>query len=241
MNKIVSSAAVILAFFLSGYTSAQEAPQTIASFLAQHHVEDSPSGLRSALSSPDPAVRGVAAGLLAQKTDMKSIPFLEAALIREPRLDIQVALAGALNELGDGTGHRWLVNECKQANAEPVARLLAANKLLEANSDDCLGPVLDILGGRPSHDGTSLGLQYLRRSKTLPASSLKELKIKLETTISYSTSEDRWNASRILAVIGDSDSIAPMQKAIQEETNVESRHRLEDNLRALRAHLQPPA
>ena len=242
MSKLISTSAVVLALFLSGHISAQEqAPQTTASFLAQHHVEDSPPGLRAALANPDPAVRGVAAGLLAQKMDTKSIPFLETALVREPRIDIQVTLAGALNELGDGVGHRWLVNKCNQANAAPVARMLAANKLLETHSDDCLGPVLDMLGGEPGHDGTSLGLQYLRKSKTPPDNSLRELKIKLEATLSDSTPEDRWNASRILAVIGDSASVTPMQKAIQEETNVEYRHRLEDNLRALRAHLRPPA
>jgi hypothetical protein len=148
MSKFISTSAVVLALFLSGHISAQEqAPQTTADFLTQHHVEDSPPGLRAALSNPDPAVRGVAAGLLAQKMDTKSIPFLETARVREPRIDIQVTLAGALNELGDGVGHSWLVNKCNQANAAAVARMLAANKLLETHSDDCLGPVLDMLGG----------------------------------------------------------------------------------------------
>ena len=152
-----------------------------------------------------------------------------------------MTIAGALNELGDGAGHTWLVNKCKEANAEPVARMLAANKVLEKDSDDCLGPVLDMLGGRPDHDATSLGLLYLRKSKTQPASSLKELKIKLEARLRDSTPEDRWNASRILAVIGDAGSIEPMQKAIREETDSEYRHRLEDNLRTLRAHLRTRA
>jgi len=197
MSKLISTPAVVLALFLSGHISAQEeAPPTTASFLAQHHVEDTPTALRAALSSPDPAVRGVAAGLLAQKKDTKSIPFLEAALVHEPRPDIQVTLAGALNQLGDGVGHLWLVNKCKQANAEPVARMLAANELLGAHSDECLGSALDVLAANPDHDGTSQGLLYLRKSKTPPANSLRELKIKLEATLSDdSTSEDRWNAS----------------------------------------------
>ena len=83
MSKFISTSAVVLALFLSRHTSAQEqAPQTTASFLTEHHVEDSPAGLRAALSNRDPAVRGVAAGLLAQKMDINSIPFLNAGSFR---------------------------------------------------------------------------------------------------------------------------------------------------------------
>src|SRR4051794_27938873 len=106
MSEFISTSAVVLALWLSGHIYAQEQPpQTTANFLTQHHVEDSPPGLRAALSNPDPAVRGVAAGLLAEEMDINSIPFLKAALVQELRLDIQVAIAGSLNELGDGAGH----------------------------------------------------------------------------------------------------------------------------------------
>jgi hypothetical protein len=240
MKKVIFTSAVFVLFLFRNVAAQQQAPQTPASFLAEHHVEDSPQGLQAALSNTDAAVRGTAAGLLAQKMGRKSIPFLEAALVHESRIDIQVALAGSLNELGDNTGHNWLVNRCRQLNAQPLDRMLAAIKLLDGHSNECVGQVIDILGRKPDHDTTSQGLQYLRRANALPANYREELKTKLEVELSSSAPNDRWNASRILAVIGDSSSIAPMQKAIHEETDAGYRQRLQDNLRALRVRLQLP-
>lgn len=247
MRKLISKSPVLLTLFLIAHAFAEEPPETVESFLAGHHLKDTPPEMRAALSSSDPEVRGFAAGSLAEKKDLKSIPLLKAALAREPMPNIQLTIAGALDQLRDSAGHIWLVNVCKQAgvqspyHVQAAYRMEAAYRVLEDGSDDCLSPVIDMLGSKPDPETTSIGVLYLRNSKTPPAGSLIALRKKLEATLRDSSREERWHASRILAVIGDSSAIDPMRMAIQKETDAGARHLLENDLQTLKARLHTPS
>jgi hypothetical protein len=98
--------------------------------------------------------------------------------------------------------------------------------------------VIDVLGAGPGTEATSLGLEYIGHAVGIPTPLLDKLRSQSRSDLRAPVPEKRWDAGRVLAMIGDSSSIEPLENAILEENDTEYRHRLEDDLRALKARLQ---
>ena len=96
----------LLSFVFSGNirkVSAQ-APPSVESVLMQYHITDTIPGLRVALKNPNPNIRTLAAGMLANDKDVDSIPMLRDALDNERTESVRLSLAASLATLKDWQG-----------------------------------------------------------------------------------------------------------------------------------------
>lgn len=215
-----------------------QAPPTPESFLAQHGVAFTNVAIRGALKSPDPDLRGVAAGVLAERGDLGAVPLLKTALDQENIPRVKISFAAALEKLRDKRGERSLLLLCKENEIEPTARLMAANKLLDVGSELCLPQVLSILENKADQPTRDLGLLYLRRITDSPAA----LKVRIETFLINELQDtspiNRQYASEGLSVLGGDRSVVALDRALSQEKSDATRLRLRENLSRLQLRLK---
>jgi HEAT repeat protein len=215
-----------------------QAPPTVDSVLMQYHIPNTIPTLRAALKNPDPNIRTLVAGVLAQDKDVDSIPLLREALESEQIESVKLSIATALASLKDYKGLDSLKTTCNDRDVRPTTRLIAANRLLEGGRDDCTASVVDILGETPDPSSRELGLQYLRRITSAPSSLLPMLQTILLNELRDTSPINRQYASECISVFGDVNAIPALEKAISIEKDQATRFHLEENLHRIKARLK---
>jgi HEAT repeat protein len=203
----------------------------------QYHITDTIPGLRVALKNPNPNIRTLAAGMLANDKDVDSIPMLRDALDNERTESVRLSLAASLATLKDWQGLDSLKKTCNDADESHTTRLLAANRLLDAGSNDCMVSVVDILGDKPDAPSRELGLQYLRRTISAPPFLLPKLQTILVSELRDESPINRQYASECISVLGDENSVPALENAISIEKHQPTRLHLEENLKRIKARL----
>ena len=111
--------------------STAQQPPTSEEVLRQHGVPFTIPYLRAALKNPNPEVRSIAAGVLAEKRDIDAIPLISVAQDHETVSWVRINLAAALSTLEQHRGDASLLKMCNYQASEVTTRLMAANRLLE--------------------------------------------------------------------------------------------------------------
>ena len=217
---------------------AAQQPPTSEAYLASRHVSSDLPSLRNALKNPDREVRGVAAGVLAEIGDVRSIPLLKEAIRVEQNPYVKINLSSALASLQDLQGNAALIGTCGNRNEAGPLRLTAATQVLRTgDSISCLGSVVDILRDDPSPPNRELGLQYLRRVTFAPSSLLSELREVLVASLSDPAPINRQYAGESLYIFGDCSTIRAFQRAVQVEKEEKTKDHMQDDLTRLQARL----
>jgi HEAT repeat protein len=214
-----------------------QAPPTTEAALAQYGISNTIPALRAALKNPNPNVRGIAAGVLAEDKDLGAIPLLREALEKERVQSVKVTLAGALATLKEWQGGAFLIKTCNDKELDATTKLMAANKLLDLGGSECLPAVVNILGQEPDPPSRELGLEYLRRTTSAPAALSPRIRAILSDALRDPTPINRQYAGECLSVLGDRDSIPALESAITVEKDLPTRLHLEENLKRLKARL----
>jgi HEAT repeat protein len=212
-------------------------PPTAEQFLSQHRVGSSLNSLREALCNPDPAVRGVAAGVLAERRDVASIPLLKAALSAESVPRAKVAISNALTELDRQQGGLALIAHCNDPNAPVTTRLAAALRVLDLGRNDCLASVVNLLSSSPDAASREMGLTYLSRITRSPDDLRPTIQGILIKGLTDSAPPNREHASEALSILGDQSADSAFQSAIHVERDSHVRNRMEQDLSRLKARL----
>ena len=230
------SCAVLLSFSLAMMGQPPPAPQV---FLAQRGVQFTVPDLRRALANPDPEVRGVAAGALAEMRDVGAIPLLHSALDRELIPRVRISISGALAELDQWQGAASLIHSCRDTQLEATSRLKAANALIEMGSGECSESALEILEQAPRAPSRDLGLSYFRRVTRISEVLRPRVEKVLIGELRDPSPMNRQYASEALSVLGTERSIAALTGAVQGETDGVTRRHLNENLQRLKNRLRP--
>jgi HEAT repeat protein len=217
--------------------AAAQAPPTVESVLMQYHIPNTIPALRDALKSPNPNIRMLVAGILAQDKDVDSIPLLRDALESERVESVKLSLATSLATLKDWQGLDLLGKTCNDREANQTTRLLAANRLLDAGNNDCMASVVEILGEKPDAPSRELGLQYLRRTTSAPPFLLPKLQTILLNELQDISPINRQYAGECISVFGDANAIPALEAAISVEKNQPTRFHLEENLKRIKTRL----
>ncbi len=215
-----------------------QAPPTSQVVLAQKGVSYTIPGLRAALLNSDPSVRSMAAGVLAEDKNVQSIPLIRAALEKEEVERVRVTLAAALATLKDWQGSASLIKTCNDEAIDPSVRLLAANRLLDLGSDDCLRSVVGILEGKADPPSRELGMQYLRRTTHVLTSISRRLQHVLIDELNDPVPMNRQYASECISVLGNRNSLVALEEAIHGEKDLPTRTHLEENLQRTKTRLR---
>ena len=198
-------------------------PPTSEQFLSQHRVGSSLSSLREALHNPDPDVRGVAAGVLAERWDVVSIPLFKAALSAESAPKAKIAISNALAELDRQREGLALIALCNNPNAPATNRLSAALSVLELGRNDCLTSVVNLLSSSPDAASRGMGLSYLSRITGSPDDLQPRVQLILVKGLADSEAANREHASEALSVLGDGSSAQALELAIHNEKDLSVR------------------
>jgi HEAT repeat protein len=228
-------AAACFAFSLQCGSGQQ--PPTTEQFLSQHKVGSSLSSLREALHNPDPDVRGVAAGVLAERRDVASIPLLRAALSAESAPKAKIAISNALAELDRQRGGLALIALCNNPNAPATNRLSAALSVLDLGRNDCLTSVVNLLSSSPDAASRGMGLSYLSRITSSPDDLQPRVQLILVKGLADPTAANREHASEALSVLGDGSAAKALELAIRNEKDLPVRSQMEHDLSRLRARI----
>jgi HEAT repeat protein len=204
--------------------------------LWKYGVQNTIPTLRTALTNPHAEVRSIAAGLLAEDKDVGSIPLLRAALVKESNREVKASIAAALASL-----HTWqdtvlLIEVCNGEGIDHIARLDAANKVLDNGSWQCTASVASLLGGATDPPSRELSLQYLRRGYSCsPGSPRTGVQAFALDELLDPVPLNRQYASEILSMCGSHESIRALEHAIAVEPDVATRQRLAENLKRMKS------
>lgn len=234
LRMLVVSAAC---FAFSLHCALGQPPPTSEQFLSQHRVGSSLSSLREALHNPDPDVRGVAAGVLAERRDVASIPLLRAALSAESVPKAKVAISNALAELDRQRGGLALIALCNNPNAPATNRLSASLSVLDLNRSDCLASVVNLLSSSPDAASREMGLTYLSRIMGSPDDLQPRVQLILVKGLADSEAANREHASEALSVLGDGSAAQALELAIHNEKDLPVRGQMEHDLSRLKARI----
>jgi HEAT repeat protein len=214
-----------------------QAPPTGFGILMQHRIIDTVPSLRRALHDRSPEIRGIAAGILCQDHDVASIPAIEQAIRREEDRSVKAGMVRSLIQLKDWQSRTPLRKTCADAQANPDARLLAANQILDAGELVCDAPVVAILGNRPTQNQRDLAMKYLRRRYLLPETLLPAARAEAVEELGDPNPLNRQYAGECITNFGDRGSAALLQRAAEAENDPETKRHLAQSLKRLQTFL----
>lgn len=203
--------------------------------MREHGVPITTPGLEKALANPDPDVRSAAAGVLAERRSLESIPFLETAWKREAVPRVRDSMGAALQELRSHERDATLISICTNDAAAPIDRLTAANQLLSLSNPACTAAVIAQLNPADSSYTQQLTLEYLRRITHAPAAQLAPLRTYLYRELLDPLPINRQYAGECLSNFGDQASTHILEQAIEAEHDPQTKTRLIENLKRLKA------
>ena len=225
----------LLAFLLSPVTALSQAPPSAAEFLGARGIAFTTPGLEKALAHPDPDVRSVVAGMLAERRSLEAIPFLETAWKREAVPHVRDAMGTALAELRSHERDASLIGICTNDRAAPIDRLTAANQLLSLSNPACTAAVIAQLSPADSSYTQQLTLEYLRKITHVPPAQLAPLRTYLYRELLDPLAINRQYASECLSLFGDQASTHILEQAIEAEHDPQTKTKLIENLKRLKA------
>jgi HEAT repeat protein len=229
---------VVALFAVLGNRAAAQAPPTPEAVLLSYGIPSTTPSLENALKHPVPAVRVIAAELLAERNDTDAIPLIQDALSKEQSPYQKVTLANSLATLKNRQGMEAFIEICNDETIESSARLQAANKVLDYGSNECTASTVMILENNPTPSSQALGLRYLRRITTAPEWLLPRLQSILQEDLKDPAPLNRQYASEALSVFGDKNSEAYLEDAIANEKEPKTRLHLKENLQRLQGRLR---
>ena len=211
--------------------------ETSAEFLKRHGIELTENSLVAALRNPDPEIRDNAAQEIANEKAVAASPAIKDALATEKDPERQVNFAYTLAQLGDKGGFVALKHFCDTASPSPG--LKAASYMLRFGDESCLGAVQSVLRKEPQSDfdhfHMAVAMSLIPSFHKLTDSDKSELIALTVKRLGDSNSYTRMIASQVLAKIGDSSAIPPLEKAVADETDKVVRDSMEAELEKLQA------
>ncbi|NJL28542.1 MAG: HEAT repeat domain-containing protein [Thermoanaerobaculia bacterium] len=206
--------------------------------LAEYGVGVSKEALLAALSHPDPEVRSLAAGKLAEDRIEEAIPALRQVLAAADSWPSKISIGSSLARLGDASGFASLRNAC--VAAEPThLRVDAARSLLDRGDAGCFDTLVTILAGddaRTKRHALNLLPSY---KNIVDFNSCREKYI-----IAALTDKDeylRLRAIPAMQLLGAKIAIPALESAADRETNEWLRARMLEELVRLKAEAKTEA
>lgn len=235
--------ALILIFFMSPLTICQESSgghfRTFKQLLKERNIELSEPGLVAALQNIDFHVRYLAALVLAQDKTHDSIPAIEDALAREKVPEARVNIAFALAQLGEEKGFEALRDSCEGPNSAPQFRIFAAKYLLDLGRTACLNAVIEVVKSHADLSNRVMAMSLLHRFQRLSPKDSQRISDACLGALADPQPEARVAASGALARLSAIAAIPQMQHAVETEQDEWVRSRLQADLLALQAKVQP--
>lgn len=209
--------------------------------LAQHGIGSDKQSLIAALKNRDAEVRLFAAMRLGEydldAARGDSIPALAEALRTETDPAVAAFMAAVLGDLGDFRGSRALERMCHDSQLSPRVKVDVARYLLDLNSENCLGDVLDLaFKGDVSNGDNSvtLGVLYLLpRFQRLPHISSEDQNRIVEIIrkgLSNPSPHVRLSAADVRGRMSDKFAAADLQRVIDVESDADVRDSMRRSL-----------
>jgi HEAT repeat protein len=229
-------AALLTFLLLSTETGFPQPPPNPTIVLWQYGVSNTIPSLRVALNNEHFEVRSLAAGLLAEDKDLEAIPLIQDALAKETDPRVTLSMRQALTTLKAWQPAPLLMKTCNDPNVDHIARLEAANRLLDLGGNQCLSSVLDLLDQSTDPPSRELSLQYLRKLSVAPPTAyMPKLQAFLLAELRDPVPMSRQYASDVLSLWGNQNAIPALEAAIAVETSVPTRDHLEESLIRLKS------
>jgi len=183
-----------------------------------------------ALQNSDAEIRWLAAEKLGNDGNKSAIPEIEMALLHEKNTRAKINIATALVELNSSKGLEGLTAVCQDVQVPIYMRLDAVRHLQDFHAQGCPGAIIDGLRLGANSD-PAIRLQSLSLISQLPTtegSYLQEAKPLVSRELTDESPAVRAEASRSLAQIGDSSSLAALRKAYSLEEDKDVRRIMQD-------------
>ena len=236
-NGSLAVALAILALSACVASFGRSAGETSAHFLARHGIALTKEGLIGALSNSDLWIRLGASQQLVLDGEKDAIPFIRAAVGREPRLTSRLTLAFDLGQLGDQSGVDLLKATCSNASSGAGDRVFAARCLLYLHSDSCVSDVLSILDSNIEPPEVIQAVDFFSGFKHVLGSDGGMNKDDIVAHLVKRLGDDdagvRLAASSALSGFGGASAVAALKEAIERETEEVVKRQMQADLTLL--------
>ncbi len=238
-NVVRQSALMIVVHWFVMIGAYAQAPPTSQEVFMEHSIPFTTDGIEGALTNSDPDVRGIAAGVLAERKSIRSIPAIEYALERERVPHVRISFATALAQLQNHAGDTVLINMCTDSSSSAIDRLTAANRLLSLGDDSCIMSIVNLLKNDVDDPPTrSLTLEYFRKVANPPPSLGPRVRKYLYIVLRDPAPINRQYAGDCLSLYGNKSSKAVLAQAIAREQDQPTKAHLVENLKQLQMRLR---
>jgi HEAT repeat protein len=200
----------------------------------KYHIAPTMEAWMGALQHADPTVRTFAAWRLAESGYTAAVPSILAAIATDPVPGDRISFAAAAAKLGAEGGVAALEGMCRDPNWSPGLRMSAAETMLMAGGEGCLGEVIEVLRSRKDDQATVQALYMITRFHHATPAQVTETRAALAACLGSESPGVRTGASYALRQAGATWAVELLRTAVEAERDDSVRRILATDL----AHIE---